>query len=200
MRLPNVLWFFVVLIAIVLLAILMPEMGKVRGVAKRIVCGTNLKSLTTAMTVYTNNYDGILPTENWCDLLIEKADVTPDSFICRNSDAIEGESCYAMNESIVGKSLNDLPANVVLFFETDKGIESGSRSTSIKNRRFFEYYRMYDEDILVYKGRFNQLGGLDDVALRHDERRLSGCNIAFTDGHVEFVTEDRIADLQWTAD
>ena len=46
----------------------------------------------------------------------------------------------------------------------------------------------------------NGVGGIDDVVLRHDERGLCGCNIVFVDGHVEFVTEDRIPTLQWTAE
>jgi prepilin-type processing-associated H-X9-DG protein len=53
---------------------------------------------------------------------------------------------------------------------------------------------------MVYKDRFNQLGGPEDVALHHNDNGQLGCNIAFADGHTEFVSKDRIADLQWTAD
>lgn len=44
----------------------------------------------------------------------------------------------------------------------------------------------------------NGIGGMEDVALRHDKNGQPGSNISFVDGHVEFVTEDRIADLLWT--
>lgn len=191
-----------VVLAIVL-AILMPEMGKVRGVAKRVVCGTNLKGLSTAMVVYTNDYDK-LPSENWCDLLIEEADVTPESFICMNSDAIEGESSYAMNIYIVDMKLDDLPDDIVLFFETNMGVENGPRNTPIQTRRYFEFLnefgKIHNENSMVYKDRFNQLGGPEDILLRHNESRPSGCNIVFADGHTEFVPEDGIDDLKWTVE
>ena len=46
----------------------------------------------------------------------------------------------------------------------------------------------------------NGVSGPKDLALRHNDRGQLGCNIAFADRHVEFVTEDRIGDLQWTAE
>jgi prepilin-type processing-associated H-X9-DG protein len=46
----------------------------------------------------------------------------------------------------------------------------------------------------------NGVGGANDLVLRHKQNDRIGCNIVYTDGHVEFVTEDRIADLQWTAE
>ena len=145
------------------LAIMMPALSQTRKIAQRVVCGTNLKGLSTAMMVYANDYDDRLPTENWCDLLIEEADVSPKSLICPEADTIEGESSYAMNKHIAGKKLRDLPADIVLFFESDLG--------------------------------WNTVGGPEDLVLRH-----CGCNIGFADGHVEFVTEDRIADLKWTVE
>jgi len=193
---PAVLTLVVPLLA----AILMPAMGQARGVAKQVVCGTNLKGLSTAMMVYTMDYDDTLPTENWCDLMVEEVDVSPKSLVCPDSDAIEGESSYAMNKNIAGLKLNELPANVVLFFETDMGLEGGPRSTSIQTRRHYEFLNefgnVYDKDTLVYESRLNQFGGPEDLLIRHNE----GCNIAYADGHVEFVKADRIPDLQWTAE
>lgn len=46
----------------------------------------------------------------------------------------------------------------------------------------------------------NGVGGSDDLVLRHDEFGRLGCNIAFVDGHVEFVTEDGLDGLQWTVE
>ncbi|MEN8127621.1 MAG: DUF4190 domain-containing protein [Planctomycetota bacterium] len=185
-----------------LMSILMPAMSRTKTIAQRVVCGTNLKGLSTAMIVYTNDYDDTLPTENWCDLFIEEVDVSPKSFVCPESDAVEGESCYAMNKNIAGMKLGDLPApaNVVLFFETDMGLETGPRSTSIKTRRHYEFLNefgnVYDQNAMVYKDRFNQFGGPEDLLVRHED----GCNIAFADGHVEFVKAAHIPDLQWTVE
>ena len=41
----------------------------------------------------------------------------------------------------------------------------------------------------------NSVGGPDDVVLRHN----NGCNVLFADGHTEFVKEDYLDDLMWTA-
>lgn len=186
------------------LAILMPALSKTKHMAQRVVCGTNLKGLATAMTVYANDYDDTLPPEDWCDLLILEADVSPKSFVCPDSDVIEGECSYAMNKNLIGKHMGKCEPNTVLFFETDLGLESGPRNSSIQGRRHYEFMNefssYYDENLLVYERRFNQLGGSDDLLLRHDSNNQIGCNIVFVDGHTEFVTQDRIAELQWAAE
>ncbi|HDR05510.1 MAG TPA: type II secretion system protein [Candidatus Marinimicrobia bacterium] len=48
----------VIAIIAMLLAILMPALSKVKKIAQRVVCGTNLKGLGTAQTVYAHDYDG----------------------------------------------------------------------------------------------------------------------------------------------
>jgi prepilin-type processing-associated H-X9-DG protein len=182
-------------VLVLLLIALMPVLFRVEVVAGRVVCGTNLKGLSVAMMVYVNDNNGRLPTENWCDLLMEKAAVQPKYFVCPYSDDIEWESSYAMNKHIAGLKLSDVSPNVVLLFETDMGLESGPRGTSIRTRKHFEW----DYDEVVYKDRFNQLGRREDIVFSHTSFfGQPGCNIVFVDGHTEFVTEDRIADLQWT--
>ena len=47
----------VIAIIAMLLAILMPALNKVKKIAQRVVCGTNLKGLGTAQIVYANDYD-----------------------------------------------------------------------------------------------------------------------------------------------
>ncbi|MCE5186214.1 MAG: DUF4190 domain-containing protein [Planctomycetaceae bacterium] len=44
----------------------------------------------------------------------------------------------------------------------------------------------------------NAAGGPENVAWRHGEQGKLGCNIAFADNHVEFVTADRVPELLWT--
>jgi prepilin-type processing-associated H-X9-DG protein len=54
----------VIVITIILLflaAIFMPRLGYDPKIANRVVCGTNLKGLGTAMTVYAEDYDGRFP-------------------------------------------------------------------------------------------------------------------------------------------
>jgi prepilin-type processing-associated H-X9-DG protein len=45
---------------------------------------------------------------------------------------------------------------------------------------------------------WNQVGGLELLTL--DNHYGEGCNVAFVDGHVEFVKAEGVDDLRWTAD
>lgn len=53
----------VIAIIAMLLAILMPALNKVKKIAMRVVCGTNLKGLGNAMTVYANDFSGQFPCQ-----------------------------------------------------------------------------------------------------------------------------------------
>jgi prepilin-type processing-associated H-X9-DG protein len=155
------------LIVPILAAILMPALNQTKKIAQRVVCGTNMKGLSTAMIIYINDYDDQYPTQDqWCDLLIQKVDVSLKSLQCPLDP--EGSFSYAINENLYEIESGRIPpAQMVVIFEADLGL--------------------------------NGVGGLDDVVLRHDQHGQSGCNIGFADGHVEFVTEDRIGELRWSA-
>jgi prepilin-type processing-associated H-X9-DG protein len=150
-----------------LLAIFMPALAKTKTIAQRVVCSTNLKSLSKAMFVYTNEYDGRYPTaEQWCDLLMQEADAPATIFGCPQASQ-EGFS-YAINKDLYQSKAGQADAQMVMLFEADLGR--------------------------------NGVGGPEDAALRHEEHGRLGCNILFLDGHVEFVTEDRIRGLKWRAE
>jgi len=105
-------------VCLMLLAIMMPALGKARGVAQRIVCETNLKGISNAMEVYAFDNDGKYPTASkWCDLLVEHAEIRDRSFICPEA-GIDGPSHYVINANAerLGK---DAPPRMVLVFETD---------------------------------------------------------------------------------
>ncbi len=57
------LWELVCVIFVIalLFALLMPSLNKVKMISTRVVCGTNLKGLGTAMVVYANDYEGRFP-------------------------------------------------------------------------------------------------------------------------------------------
>ena len=110
-----------IVILFLLIAGVMRFLSKDR-LPRRLLCETNLKGLGTALATYVDDYDGNLPTESWCDLLIEKMDVDPRAFKCYGDDDFRiGESSYAMNENAVEKKLSELPTDMVLLFETDFG-------------------------------------------------------------------------------
>lgn len=160
---PAVLTFILPLF----FAIMMPALSKAKQTAITVVCSTNMRGLSTAIMVYMNDYDDEFPTpEQWCDLLIEKADMSPKSFQCPEDP--EGSFSYAVNSNIYEAEPGVDDAQMVVLFEADLGK--------------------------------NAVGGINDVVFRHQQGVQRACNIAFADGHVEFVTEDRIPDLQWTAE
>ncbi len=118
----------VIAIIAMLLAILMPALNKVKKIAQRVICGTNLKGLGTGHMVYANDYDDAFVVANgttWVEsivgfsnpakvwpapvtvgtslyLLVREADVSPKSFICGpgGQTAYEGENTNPANPDI----------------------------------------------------------------------------------------------------
>ncbi len=116
--LPGV---FIVLLPVFAMfaAILMPALSRTKGIAQRVVCGTNLKGLTIAMMVYANDYDDNVATaDEWCDLLMRYADVSPKSFRCPS--ATEGECHYALNKNFRKMGIPE-PGRTVAMFESRPG-------------------------------------------------------------------------------
>jgi prepilin-type processing-associated H-X9-DG protein len=115
-----------VIVLPIMLAILMPALGKSRQLAHRLMCGTNLSGIGKAMLIYASDYDEKYPTSSqWCDLLVECADVSEKQFVCQSAD--DGRSHYAMNKNIeqFGSST---PSDMVLVFESAPGWnQSGGR-------------------------------------------------------------------------
>lgn len=152
------------------LAILMPALSKTKMIAQRVVCGTNLTELGTAMIEYAHHNDQMLPpADTWCDVLISEADVSPKSFICPSSDAVEGQSSYAINRSAAGQRLSDLPADMILLFEVSPGHR-----------------------------RWNPSGGPDSLTTEYHQGE--GCNVLFADGSVQFFLANQLHTLRWTPD
>lgn len=58
----------VISIIAMLLAILMPALGRVKEMAQRVVCGTNCKGLGTSMIIYASDYDDSFPVSGEGDI------------------------------------------------------------------------------------------------------------------------------------
>ena len=120
----NKLSFLRILIAVlvvvmVLLVCLVPvEVPWER--ATLVACKYRMKSLMTAFKLYTDDFDGSLPSvESWCDALGKY--MLPGMLICPGSKAKEDQSSYAINEFLDGKKLAELPPDLVLLFESMPG-------------------------------------------------------------------------------
>jgi len=64
----------VIAIIALLMGILMPALSRVRQIAFRVICGTNLSGLGKAMLIYSNDYDDELPrsggrNSSWAPLI-----------------------------------------------------------------------------------------------------------------------------------
>jgi prepilin-type processing-associated H-X9-DG protein len=102
-----------------MMGMFIPALDRTRDLAFRRSCATNLSGLGNAMAVYANDYDGKFPTPTeWCDLLIEKAAVPPQTFRCLGAG--EGSCHYAMNEHVADLGTS-APPDMVLLFETHDG-------------------------------------------------------------------------------
>jgi prepilin-type processing-associated H-X9-DG protein len=102
------------------MGIFMPALARVRTIAFRVVCGTNMSCLGEAMLIYAGDYDEKFPTPSkWCDLLVEHCEVSEDMLRCKG--ALEGPCNYAMNKNIEEFSIRDVPPDMVMLFETHPG-------------------------------------------------------------------------------
>ena len=121
-RIKPVTVFVIVSATLIIVGLIMPQLGRENPKALRLVCGLNMKQLSNAIGVYTHDNNDLYPTsENWCDLLLIHTKVSPNSFLCKKSGAIKGESSYEMNVNISGKKHSEIPPDVVLLFETKAG-------------------------------------------------------------------------------
>jgi hypothetical protein len=95
-----------------------------RRLPTHIKCAIKLYDLGAAISGYAMDNDGCFPTaEDWCDLLLNEAYVHLEKrcFICEVSDAVTGQSSYALNKNIAGLKLDEVTQEIVLLFETTPG-------------------------------------------------------------------------------
>jgi hypothetical protein len=190
----------VVTLAVVLVRTRLPM---ARESAGRVPCGTVVSGLAKALAVYAHDdaHGRLPPADKWCDLLLERDYTTPKGFLCRRSDAIEGESSYAVNKYAAGKELALLPDDMVLLFETDFGKDRRGRQELLKNRRWYRTAAYGDPNRKVYKNRRNQCGGAEILTRRrHDDYYGTYCNVALTSTKVTMVKRDDLPNLKWKAD
>jgi len=175
-----------------------PRAKKYRFRQHRIMIGPNFIGLGVALSIYANDYDGRLPSDNWCDRLMEEADVSPKNFYSGNTDFVDGESDYCLNKHVAGQDISSFPAKTVLLFVAVFEPAENEKRQPIKNRKSFFEFEMMQEiftgDEKVYLNRWNRVGGPELLKIsRYDE----GCYILFVDGTVEYVRYPELSKLRW---
>lgn len=72
--------------------------------------------ISTALRVYTQDYETLPEMDKWCDLLIEKTDCSPLMFEGVHHSE-KGVCGYALNKALAGLKFSELDDKVVLAFE-----------------------------------------------------------------------------------
>jgi len=115
---PSICLLIALLVSPMMIAIMMPAFNRAKGHAQQVLCTAHLRQIGIAMELYTEENNQYPAADKWCDLLLEYAEITKNSFRCPG--APEGPCNYAMNKNIeeFGK---DAPSDMVLLFETSPG-------------------------------------------------------------------------------
>jgi len=159
------------------------------------VCGDNLSNLSKSLFIYAEDNNGRYPDPNhWCDLLITHASASPKQFVCKSSDAIKGESSYALN---INAGRNTDPGDLVLLFEAKFDPNGASRDFPYGSRDFAIAIGSTKKD-KVYKDRWNLAGGPE--LLTTEYHNFSGCKITYIDGSTSFGQTQDLHKLRWAVD
>ena len=172
---------------------------------KRTVYISGLKEIGSAIKLYANEYEDRLPTtEKWCDLLViqDNSNENRLSGHRETSDAMWGESAYALNKNIVDMKLSKIPNDVVLLFETTYGRTESERDTPREARDYFwkindpNYkWNVLERKDLIYKERWNQVGGPEILTTEYYGGEK--CLVLFADGHAELIKKEELDTLRW---
>jgi hypothetical protein len=183
-----------VILSSIVMALLASGLGT-RKIVSEGVCINHLKGLANAILVYTQDNGENLPDPNrWCDLLIEKADVSPGLLVCEMSNTTRGESSYAMNRGVAGRRFDELPPDIVVFFDVAPDDNPPKRNVPYKSRQFVTDMNEGRTEWMVCRERWNQVCGLEKAdTVTHDGR----CGVLFGDMHIEYVGATRLPKLRW---
>ena len=122
----------------------------------------NLRGLATALAVYRNDNNDMLPDFNqWCDKIIAEVDCSPKMFM-GIIDSQEGVCGYALNRNLEGIKFSELSDKVVFIFEA-KGpwnLSGGPELTKQSKHKdiavifvdgFVDFVKKEDVDTLKWK-------------------------------------------------
>jgi hypothetical protein len=190
-----------VLIVLIVLALVLPGLVKVRKTIHRTVCRLNMfYGVYTAFLYYQDEYNVYPAPDQWCDLLCIYGDVAPKGFYCPASDAVEGECTYALNKYLYESQPSEQPQDMVFLFETDSGKDSGPRAESVQQRAFYQHFSKeqdnryeYLKDRKVYPRWWNLVGGPEMATTDYH----GTCQVYLRNGSVLEVKKEDLPGLRW---
>ena len=168
--------------------------------SKRSICTNQLSRFSRALCMYIYEHDDMYPRgENWCDLLISEAEISPKFLICSSSGARYGETSYAINKNVAGVHVSEVPYDMVILFEAKFDKNGASRDYPVKLRESVKScgdmeFGRYESD-LVYEYRWNLVGGPELLTIENHDKM--GCNVLFGDGSTSFVEFKELHELRW---
>ena len=115
---PSICFLIALLVSPMMMGIMMPAINRAKGHAQQSLCTAHLRQIGVLMIMYTEENDQYPAADRWCDLLLEYAEITKNSFRCPS--APEGPCNYAMNKNIEELGAAP-PSDMVLLFETHPG-------------------------------------------------------------------------------
>lgn len=208
----------VVAIIVVLIAILLPSLGRAREQAKSTKCMANLKQNITALLMYSDEYDRICPApvgasgqgaDTWGGMLNAKGYLAGlGSMACPSFNSekfIPGDSstyskCYGMRavHSSVMVRTNPLPADIQYRMLNIRALINSSASVvypEVTPDWFIyltdTYYRWGSGEAQVYYFYGQDIAAAPLTSQVVHARHMGGANAAFLDGHVEFLPAAR---------
>ena len=178
----------------------MPSLERATNLAKVTVNSTCLKGIGNALAMYADSNEGYLPSgENWIDQLIETQDMSPKSFALTLSDCIEGESDVALNKAAAGKKLLELPADLVLAFQTQLEEPDNTRNYPLSERlSLFDKYKGSSNEkiknVFIHKDWWNITCGPEKLKIHNFNHSAI---ILFAVGSVKIIHKDKLGTLRW---
>ena len=122
-------------IAALLLSIILPA-GLHCDKTSTAPCQYNIRQLYILLMQYAYDHENQWPSENsWCDLLIKENENSKDFFRCKGDK--QGPHSYAFNKNILKFKPEEIPANLVVLFESVSGSNNvgGPDLLTTKNHR-----------------------------------------------------------------
>jgi len=108
---------------------MLPALAQAKAKANRIKSLNNIKNISTALIIYAEDHNGMLPpADKWCDAIMREVQA-PIIFVSpQDPEAMakfnrgEKVSSYALNAALAGKNINEIfDHRLVLVFECNLG-------------------------------------------------------------------------------